>query len=219
MPLRITVSVLLVTLVAAAIADGRSDLRPGFERAACSPGAFPIDSLRSPTGAQRGDEPSSRALRRIIRDPSSEPYIEGRVPKHRWRLLRTTERFVIYGAGDASRISPLSLRLTKRGKWSYVNLDSGCRPRVLRSDLASSSWKLDNCAAPVADNHIPAAACLGAKLQQRPAARGGTHSRAGHQLRGEGDHPHLFHRAAEGRPALSQRTADSARRSARRAAR
>jgi hypothetical protein len=141
--LHLSFLILIAALIAAGLASAGSDLRPGFERAACSPGPFPIDALTSPTGAQHGEHPSARALRKIIRDPSSEPYIEGRVPKHRWRLLRKSDRYVIYGAGDAERVSALSLKRTRHEGWAYANLDSGCRPRVLRSGIAASSWKLD----------------------------------------------------------------------------
>jgi hypothetical protein len=142
----VATSVLLAVLTASTVAVARSDLRPGFSRAACSAPPFPIDALTSPTGAQRADSGSARALRNLIRDPSSDPYIEGPVPKGQWRLLLSKPRYALYGAGDAVKISPLGLRKTNQDRWSFADLDTGCRPRVLRDRLSAETWRLDSAA-------------------------------------------------------------------------
>lgn len=140
---KVTITALAAALAVTVVAQAQSDLRPGFERAACSAPYFPIDALTSPTGAQREDSSSARALRAIIRDPSSEPLIEGRIPKRQWRLLLRKPNYALYGAGDAVKITPLGLRKPNAGGWSFSDLDNGCKPRVVRRGLSAETWRLD----------------------------------------------------------------------------
>jgi hypothetical protein len=148
----VTIRVLLLSVIAFAViasaAQARSDIRPDFEIATCDVAEFPIDALTGPTGAQRRDTGSARALRRIIRDPRSEPLIEGRVPKHRWRLLSMDRSHAVYGAGGPRRIAPIVLRRSHHGTWKYSGFDPGCDPRVVRHRLSAEFWALDPDATP-----------------------------------------------------------------------
>jgi hypothetical protein len=137
----------ILTAVGVVYAAG-SDLRPEFDKASCDSGQFPIDALTSPTGAQRAHNQAARVLRELIRDPSSNPYIEGRVPKKHWRLLRRDRSTALYGAGGARRIAALGLKRHAAGNWKYDVLDSTCRPEVVKDGMAPADWRLDP-AAPV----------------------------------------------------------------------
>jgi hypothetical protein len=133
----------LAAISAVAFGATGSELRPEFARATCSSGPFPIDALRSPTGAQRADHPAAKVLRELIRNPRLNEEIEGRVPKKRWRQLLLTDRAAIFGSGDAERITTLSVKRTRRSGWDYRNLDGHCQPVVVREGLSATEWRLD----------------------------------------------------------------------------
>lgn len=127
--------------VPALVAQGAA--RPGFTRAICDTGAFPITAFDNRTGAQFANDGAARKLRKLIRDPASDPYIEGRVPKHGWRVLKQGHRHAMFGTGDERRISPMTLKKTQADGWSFDSLDYGCRPRVTKHGLRAETWRLD----------------------------------------------------------------------------
>ncbi|HEX2129879.1 MAG TPA: hypothetical protein VHF58_11745 [Solirubrobacterales bacterium] len=139
-------AVLLVALAApATIALARSDERPGFDRAACSGRPFPIDGLSAPTGAQRGDSGAAAALREVLEHPPVE--IDGRLPKHRWRLIVRKPALAVFGSGDASRINLLTVR-KRQGAWEFAGYDSHCKPVVVKNGIPGETWTLDPTAPP-----------------------------------------------------------------------
>lgn len=133
--------VLAAFVIATSIALAGSDERSGFNRAACSVRAFPIDALSAPTGAQRDNSAPAAALRRVIKDPPVE--IDGRIPKRRWRLIVRKPTFAVFGSGDASRINLLTVRKGRSEGWAFADYDSGCEPVVIKNGVRGETWKLD----------------------------------------------------------------------------
>ena len=148
--LRLSVTLFLAVVAATSIALARSEERPGFNRAACSGDAFPIDGLSAPTGAQRDNSGPAAALREVLQNPPVE--IDGRLPKHRWRLVVRKPTLAVFGSGDASRINLLTVRKRKPGGWAYAGYDSHCKPVVVKNGVRGETWQLDSSApAPTAE--------------------------------------------------------------------
>lgn len=144
---RLTPALCLAALVGAtSIAVARSDERPGFDRAACSARLFPINALSGPTGAQRANSGAAAALRGVIKDPPVE--IDGRIPKHRWRLIVRKPSLAVFGSGDASRINLLTVQKRHDEGWAFAGYDSGCKPVVIKNGVAGETWRLDPAAPP-----------------------------------------------------------------------
>jgi hypothetical protein len=99
----------------------------------------PVQVFSGATNAERGRGRPERKLRRTIAEWQTA-YLT--LPKHHWRLLARTPRYVSYAHGRLPSVEVVSLEKSMRG-WSFATYSGGCEPTsVLQGSASIVTWTL-----------------------------------------------------------------------------
>ena len=125
----------------------------------------PISVFSGPTNAERGGGRPERSLRRRIAESQTwfPPF-----PRHHWRQLTRSPRYVAYAHGRLPSVEVLTLHKSRKGRWKLSTYSGGCEPTsVLGGPEEVVDWDL------AADQELgPATTEVSIDLGSGPCASG-----------------------------------------------
>ena len=153
---------IVLTAVGAAFAVGKQSAPRSAAQDwlfACGTTPFSLDVFEGPTGAESGDDPAARALRKLLR----APFFDG-LPDEGYRVLTSHADYVEYGAGKPRRRGFAYVALAKDeddGEW-VISTYGSCTPFTFidREGIGSADWKLSDPKSPLAERQSRVKALL-----------------------------------------------------------
>lgn len=102
----------------------------------------PVTAFSGPTGAERGSQPSERALAGFLREQRKWGYPI--VPSRHWRLLAEADGIAEFASGRlAGSRGPGTVSVERQENgWKAVSMSSECEPTSIVDGLRAVSWAL-----------------------------------------------------------------------------
>lgn len=106
-----------------------------------SEGFDPLIAFAGPTGAESGNTPAERALRRVIAEQRS--WAEPLLAERGWRLIDETDSSAEFANGRlAGRLEWVTLERDPAGRWRLSGYSSDCDPTTMIAGRTVVTWSL-----------------------------------------------------------------------------